>query len=71
MGGLTRELRSLLLVTEFLAMVYLAYLCTYLAPTARLRRWGATTSWLLSLPGNGLSAGDVHSSRARGTNTLE
>ena len=50
MGMVAQALRTILAVVAFFAMVYLAYLCMYLAPTARLRRWGTTTSWLLSWP---------------------
>lgn len=51
MGVLAQALRMILAVVAFFAMVYLTYLCMYLAPTARLRRWGTTTSWLLAWPG--------------------
>ncbi len=70
MGGPLPVLRRLVLVAGFLAKVYLAYLCTYLGPTAGLRRWGATTSWLLSLTGDGLISENVNL-RTRGTNILE
>ncbi len=58
MGELTLALRTILAILAFFAMVYLAYVCMYLAPTARLRRWGATTSWLLSLRGYELLPAD-------------
>ncbi|GEM_PF-6562427 len=54
MGTLTQPLRTILAVVAFFAMVYLAYLCMCLAPTARLRRWGTTTSWLLATGGDAL-----------------
>lgn len=57
MGTLAQALRTILGVVAFFAMVYLAYLCACLAPTARLRRWGVTTSWLLAWPGARAGAG--------------
>ncbi len=47
MSALTQGLRTILAVTRFFALVYVTYLCTYLAPTHDLRRWGAATSWIL------------------------
>ena len=42
---------TVLAVGTFFAAVYLTYLCMYLAPTSRLRHWGATRWWVLFLLG--------------------
>lgn len=42
---------TVLAVGTFFALIYLAYLCMYLAPTSRLRHWGATRWWRLFLLG--------------------
>jgi len=45
MSAITQDVRTLRAVAEFFALVYLAYVVMYVAPTDRLRRWGAKTWW--------------------------
>lgn len=55
---------TVLSIGTFFALIYLAYLCMYLAPTSRLRHWGAARWWRLFLlgptwPEKGLGIGDM------------
>jgi hypothetical protein len=45
LSTLERALRATLDLARFFAMIYLTYACMYLAPTNRVRQWGADT-WL-------------------------
>ncbi len=51
MRATTQAFVMVLSVGTFLSLVYLAYLCMYLAPTSRLRRRGAAMWGRLSLLG--------------------
>ena len=51
MSVLSQVSHTIAPTATFFAVVYLAYLCMYLAPTGHLRRWGATTLGLLILLG--------------------
>jgi hypothetical protein len=46
LSAFERALRVALDTTVFLVMIYLTYVCMYLAPTGRIRHWGAAT-WLI------------------------
>ena len=47
MTGFAPALRAILATAAFLAQIYVTYLCMYLAPTRRLRTWGAIYWYLL------------------------
>lgn len=51
MRMLTQELCMILAMATFFAMIYVTFLCMYLAPTDRLRRWGAITYYRLFVHG--------------------
>lgn len=44
--SITVHIQTVLDMGTFFTMIYAAHLCTYLAPTGRLRRWGMTKWWL-------------------------
>ncbi|MHB1006735.1 MAG: hypothetical protein ACYC3S_13995 [Chloroflexota bacterium] len=53
MSAIEHDLRTLRAVAEFFAMLYLTFVCQYIAPTAHLRHWGARNWWLLFRLGPG------------------
>ncbi|MCL4465295.1 MAG: hypothetical protein M1401_11205 [Chloroflexi bacterium] len=47
MSAIAHDMRRLRAMAAFFTIVYLTYVFMYLAPTDRLRRWGARTWWRL------------------------